>query len=186
MHDARAWGALCLCVSWDTDAHVPMSRKTVAIRDRVTGRPRGFGLVIHSSKARTAAAVEQVSEHDVDNRKFRADLANSRVSDGGSGTWAVIFDSRTVSHKVPGGFGTKGYGNAQGESDYGGYGGYGSAGVKGYGSEQDGYGGGGHCAQHHRYQPDGYELIVDAGRPDAVTATALTGTIKGSKPPRPR
>jgi hypothetical protein len=41
-------------------------------------------------------------------------------------------------------------------------------------------------AYYSKRSSEDKDLFVDVGRPDAVTATAITGSIRGNKPSRPR
>ncbi|KAJ1549573.1 hypothetical protein HK405_009338 [Cladochytrium tenue] len=94
----------------------------VVLKDRETGRSRGFGFVTFDTPEEAQAAIDGMNDQDLDGRNIRVNLANDRPSGGGGG----------------GGFGGQrsgGYGGGRG----GGRGGYGGG---GYGGNQGGYGGG--------------------------------------------
>ena len=83
------------------------------MKDRETGRSRGFGFVTLASSQEADAAINALHDQDLDGRRIRVNLANARPSGGGGG----------------------GYG--------GGGGGYGGGGGGGYGGGGGGYRGGG-------------------------------------------
>ena len=84
------------------------------MKDRETGRSRGFGFVTFTSQDEAQAAIDGLHEQELDGRRIKVNLANARPSGGG------------------GGGGYRG----------GGGGGY-SGGGGGYGGGGGGYGGGG-------------------------------------------
>lgn len=83
------------------------------MKDRETGRSRGFGFVTFSGEAEALAAIDALNEQDLDGRRIRVNLANARPGGGGGG-------------------GGGGYGGGGG-SRYGGGGGYGGGGNYGGG-----------------------------------------------------
>jgi cold-inducible RNA-binding protein len=83
------------------------------MKDRETGRSRGFGFVTFTSVQEAEDAIAGLHDQDLDGRRIRVNLANARPSGGGGG----------------------GY-NSGGGGGYGGGGG-------GYGGGGGGYGGGG-------------------------------------------
>ncbi|KAJ1531313.1 hypothetical protein HK096_007026 [Nowakowskiella sp. JEL0078] len=101
-------------------------RDSVVLKDRETGRSRGFGFITFGSLEEAEAAIQGMNEQDLDGRSVRVNLANERPS-GGSG-----------------GFSRGGGGSRGGRGGYGGDrdGGYGSrsGGGGGYGGRSGGYG----------------------------------------------
>jgi hypothetical protein len=89
---------------------------SIIMRDRETGRARGFGFVTFSTEEEATAAVNALNEQELDGRRIRVNVANARPA-GGSGF----------------GGGRGGYG--------GGRGGYGG-GDRSYGGGDRSYGGG--------------------------------------------
>ncbi|CAL1707790.1 unnamed protein product [Somion occarium] len=105
---------------------------SIVMRDRDTGRSRGFGFVTYSSGQEAQAAIAGLNEQELDGRRVKVNLANARGYQGGGGYGGQ-----------QGGYqGGGGYGGQQGGYQQPGYGGGG-----GYGGQQGGYGG---------YQGGGY------------------------------
>lgn len=51
------------------------------MRDRDTGRSRGFGFVTYSSAQEAEAAIAGLNEQELDGRRIKVNLANARGSD---------------------------------------------------------------------------------------------------------
>ena len=111
------------------------------MRDRETGRSRGFGFVTYANADHATTAIEQLNDQELDGRRIKVNLANARGGNnayggggGGSGGGGGGY-----------GGGSGGYGGQAGYS--GGGGGYGQSGYSqggGYGGSGGGYSGGGY------------------------------------------
>lgn len=127
-------------LAWHTDENALRTKfeefgaveEAVVVKDRDTGRSRGFGFVRYGSEADAEAAIAAMNNIEFDGRTIRVDKASERGSGGGGGGFG-------------GGRGGGGYGGGRGGGGYGGggYGGDRQGGGGGYGGGQGGgYGGG--------------------------------------------
>jgi len=55
------------------------------MRDRDTGRSRGFGFVTFGSGSEAEAAIGGLNEQELDGRRIKVNLANARGGGGGGG-----------------------------------------------------------------------------------------------------
>jgi len=117
-------------LAWHTDENALRQKfeefgaveEAVVVKDRDTGRSRGFGFVRYSQDSDAEAAITAMNNIEFDGRTIRVDKASERGSGGGGGGFG-------------GGRGGGGYG--------GGRGGYGGGGRDGGGYSGGGYQGGG-------------------------------------------
>jgi hypothetical protein len=104
---------------------------SIVMRDRETGRSRGFGFVTFANADHAESAIAQLNDQELDGRRIKVNLANAR---GGNNAYGG--GGGNSSSGGGGGYSSGGYGGGQG--GYGGQSGY-SGGGGGYG--QSGYGG---------------------------------------------
>ncbi|OCH90246.1 RNA-binding domain-containing protein [Obba rivulosa] len=126
---------------------------SIVMRDRDTGRSRGFGFVTYSSSMEADTAISSLNEQELDGRRIKVNLANPRGSGGGGGGYS------SGGGGGGGGYGGGGYsgggssggygggyqsqqGGGYSQGGYGGQGGYGQQGGGGYQGGQGGYSGG--------------------------------------------
>ncbi|CAJ0543260.1 Ff.00g004890.m01.CDS01 [Fusarium sp. VM40] len=58
---------------------------SIVMRDRDTGRSRGFGFVTYSNGQEAEQAINALHEQELDGRRIKVNLANARPSGGGGG-----------------------------------------------------------------------------------------------------
>jgi len=109
---------------------------SIVMRDRDTGRSRGFGFVTFELAEQASHAIANMNEQELDGRRIKVNLANPRSSGTGGGGGGGF-----GGYGGGGGYSGGGYGQ---QPSYGGQGGF-AGGQPGYG--QGGYGG---------YQGGGY------------------------------
>jgi len=129
--------------------------EAIVVKDRDTGRSRGFGFVRYGQESDADAAINSMNNVEFDGRTIRVDKASERGSGGGGGGGG-FGGGRGGGYGAPrggGGYGGGGYGGGGGNySDRGqgggeGYGGSGgggggqhySGGGQSYGGGQSGY-----------------------------------------------
>lgn len=145
-------------LAWHTD-EVALRQKfeefgaveeAVVVKDRDTGRSRGFGFVRFGQDADAEAAITAMNNVEFDGRTIRVDRASERGSGGGGGGGGF---NRTGGGGF-GGFGGGGRGGyPQGGGGYGGdRGGYGGQGGGYTGGGSGGYGGGYNAGQSGGYE----------------------------------
>ncbi|ELR10329.1 hypothetical protein VC83_07944 [Pseudogymnoascus destructans] len=126
--------------------------EAVVVKDRDTGRSRGFGFVRYGQEADADAAIAAMNNIEFDGRTIRVDKASERGAGGGGGGFGGGrgggggYQSRGGGGGYGGGQG--GYGGREGggggyNGGGGGYSGGQSGGYNGGGGGQGGYGGGG-------------------------------------------
>ncbi|KAI0829893.1 hypothetical protein BC628DRAFT_1359236 [Trametes gibbosa] len=116
---------------------------SIVMRDRDTGRSRGFGFVTFSSAGEAQNAIQSLNEQELDGRRIKVNLANARGSGGGGGGYGGggYSGGGGFGGGQGGGYGGGGYSGGGSQGGYGGQGGYQQGG--GYsGGGQGGYGGG--------------------------------------------
>ncbi|EKD19281.1 glycine-rich RNA-binding protein [Drepanopeziza brunnea f. sp. 'multigermtubi' MB_m1] len=142
-------------LAWHTDENALRQKfeefgaveEAVVVKDRDTGRSRGFGFVRYGSEADAEAAITAMNNIEFDGRTIRVDKASERGSGGGGGGGGFGGGRGGGGGYGRGGGGYGGGGGGygdrqQGGGGYGGQGGYGG-GQGGYGGGDKGYGGGG-------------------------------------------
>ncbi|MCJ1484992.1 hypothetical protein MMC06_005165 [Schaereria dolodes] len=134
--------------------------EAIVVKDRDTGRSRGFGFVRYGQESDADAAISSMNNVEFDGRTIRVDKASERGGGGGGGG----FGGGRGGYNAPrgggyggggGSYGGGGGGYDQGRSGGGGYNGggggqhysgggqsYGGGGGGGYDSQQGGGGGG--------------------------------------------
>ena len=110
------------CVYVDQNA----VHQSIVMRDRETGRSRGFGFVTYGSEAEASNAIASLNEQELDGRRIKVNVANARTAGGGGGGGERSrIDATTSAYS----FASIGYGGGYGGGGGGGYGGgYGASG----------------------------------------------------------
>jgi hypothetical protein len=117
----------------------------IVMRDRETGRSRGFGFVTYGTSNEAEQAIASFNEQELDGRRIKVNLANARPSGGGGGGGSGGFSGGGQYGGGGGGYGggySGGGGGGYNSGGYGGGGGYGAQGGGGYNQQpSSGYGG---------------------------------------------
>jgi len=139
-------------LAWHTDENVLRQKfeefgaveEAVVVKDRDTGRSRGFGFVRFGQDADADAAIAAMNNVEFDGRTIRVDKASERGSGGGGGGGFSRGGGGGGYNRGGGGYGGGGggYGGGGREGGYSGGGGYGGGQGGGY-NGGGGYSGGG-------------------------------------------
>ncbi|KAA8635808.1 hypothetical protein SMACR_04282 [Sordaria macrospora] len=157
-------------LSWNTDDNMLRAKfeefgaveEAVVVKDRDTGRSRGFGFVRYANDADAENAIANMDGQEFDGRRVRVDKASDRAGGGGGGGFRQGgggygggrggYQGGGGSYQGGGSYGGQQYGGGQG-----GYGGQQSYGQRSYGqAPQQGYQGG---------QQQGYAAPYGSGYP---------------------
>ncbi|KAJ7145313.1 hypothetical protein C8R43DRAFT_1012284 [Mycena crocata] len=64
------------------------------MKDRETGRSRGFGFVTYSSDNEAQNAIDKMNEQDLEGRRVRVNMANAKPSGGGGSFLSLSSEHR--------------------------------------------------------------------------------------------
>jgi len=112
---------------------------SIVMRDRETGRSRGFGFVTFGSNQEAEAAISGLNEQDLDGRRIKVNIANARGGGGGGGGGGYSGGGGGGYSGGGGGYSSGGGGGGYGGQGGGGYAGGGQSGYGGYGGQGGGY-----------------------------------------------
>ncbi|TAQ90492.1 hypothetical protein B7494_g1155 [Chlorociboria aeruginascens] len=129
--------------------------EAVVVKDRDTGRSRGFGFVRYGSEEDAEKAIAEMNNTEFDGRTIRVDKASERGSGGGGGGGGR---GSGGGYGGRGGGGYSGGGYSGGSDRSGGGWGGGRGGGGGYGGDRDGgYSGGGGSGGGYQGGGGGYQ-----------------------------
>ncbi|KAI0044970.1 hypothetical protein FA95DRAFT_1496188, partial [Auriscalpium vulgare] len=73
---------------------------SIVMRDRGTGRSRGFGFVTYGTEMEAKGAINSMNETELDGRRIKVNLANARTGGGGGGGGGASTSYRALDHAV--------------------------------------------------------------------------------------
>lgn len=65
--------------------------QSIVMRDRDTGRSRGFGFVTFGDEASAQNAISGLNDTDFEGRRIKVNFANARPSGGGGGGGTLFY-----------------------------------------------------------------------------------------------